>query len=153
MIEIVCVVVAVTKKLGRVGTPQLNHITMRMPTFPLMSQTELIDSANFCNSSTISDNCTTEYCSCPHVLQVKLNSVVELILVDEGANQLIIITLIGPIIFKSDASSPYVNFFIELGFSEKKKKIVRDVHESCVIALINQQARTYTVTQEARAAV
>lgn len=68
----------------RVGTPQLNHITMRMPTFPLMSQTELVDSSEFCNASTIGDNCRTEYCSCPHVLQVKLNSVVELILVDEG---------------------------------------------------------------------
>lgn len=72
----------------RVGTPQLNHITMRMPTFPLMSQTELIDSSKFCNASTISQDCKTEFCACTHVLQVQLNSVVELILVDEGRHNL-----------------------------------------------------------------
>ncbi|KAJ8669742.1 hypothetical protein QAD02_001001 [Eretmocerus hayati] len=67
----------------KVGTPQLNHISMKMPTFPLMSQTELIDSSSFCNSSTVT-GCETNYCNCPHVLQVKLGSVVELVLVDEG---------------------------------------------------------------------
>ncbi|XP_008204291.1 L-ascorbate oxidase [Nasonia vitripennis] len=67
----------------KVGTPQLNHISMKMPSFPLMSQTELIDSSAFCNASTV-EGCETDYCTCPHVLQVKLNSVVELVLVDEG---------------------------------------------------------------------
>ncbi|XP_014230420.1 laccase-1-like [Trichogramma pretiosum] len=73
----------VAHKRQKVGTPQLNHISMKMPTFPLMSQTEQIDSSGFCNSSTV-EGCETDYCKCSHVLQVKLGSVVELILVDEG---------------------------------------------------------------------
>lgn len=67
----------------KVGTPQLNHISMKMPTFPLMSQPELINENSFCNSSTV-QGCQNDYCSCSHVLQVKLGSVVELVLVDEG---------------------------------------------------------------------
>ncbi|XP_014213138.1 laccase-1-like [Copidosoma floridanum] len=67
----------------KTGMPQLNHISMKMPTFPLMSQTGMIDSRHFCNDSTVK-GCDTEYCACPHVLQVKLNSLVELVLVDEG---------------------------------------------------------------------
>lgn len=41
---------------------------------------------NFCNTSSIQKSCTetTAYCECPHVLSVKLNSVVEVIIVDEG---------------------------------------------------------------------
>ena len=37
----------------------------------------------FCNSTSVK-NCSTEYCECTHVLKVKLNQVVELILVDEA---------------------------------------------------------------------
>lgn len=64
-------------------TPQLNHISMKMTSFPLMSQTDYIIENDFCNSSTVT-GCKNDYCSCTHVLQVKLNSIVELILVDEG---------------------------------------------------------------------
>lgn len=67
----------------KVGTPQLNHISMRLPPFNLMSETDLIDSRKFCNQSTVS-NCNITYCRCLHVIQVKLDSVVEVILVDEG---------------------------------------------------------------------
>lgn len=41
-------------------------------------------SDNFCNSSSIDSSCVEDYCECSHVLSVKLNSVVELIIVDEG---------------------------------------------------------------------
>ncbi|XP_014604884.1 PREDICTED: L-ascorbate oxidase-like isoform X2 [Polistes canadensis] len=67
----------------RLFTPQLNHISMKLPSFPLLSQRDLIEPNQFCNSSTVT-GCDKKYCSCTHVLQVKLNSVVEVILVDEG---------------------------------------------------------------------
>ncbi|XP_044007229.1 L-ascorbate oxidase-like isoform X2 [Aphidius gifuensis] len=73
----------VNSKKGRVYTPQLNHITMKLPSFPLLSQRELIKEDQFCNSSSVK-NCKNVFCSCTHVLQVKLNSVVEVIMVDEG---------------------------------------------------------------------
>lgn len=56
---------------------------MKLPSFPLLSQRELIKEDQFCNSSTV-ENCKNVFCSCTHVLQVKLNSVVEVIMVDEG---------------------------------------------------------------------
>lgn len=64
-------------------TPQLNHISMRLPPFPLLSGRDQIDTTKFCNKSTVG-NCLDEYCECTHVLQVSLNSVVELILIDKG---------------------------------------------------------------------
>lgn len=67
----------------QVFTPQLNHISMKMPTFSLMSQTEMIDDRQFCNVSTVK-NCRVDYCQCPHVIQLRLKSVVELVLIDEG---------------------------------------------------------------------
>lgn len=67
----------------QVFTPQLNHISMQLPSFPLLSQRDSITPDQFCNSSTV-ENCKTQFCKCTHVLQVKLGSVVELVLVDEG---------------------------------------------------------------------
>ncbi|XP_072743518.1 uncharacterized protein [Anoplolepis gracilipes] len=67
----------------RLLTPQLNHISMKLPSFPLLPERNLIKSNQFCNSSTV-EGCKSDYCACTHVLQVKLNSVVELILIDEG---------------------------------------------------------------------
>uniref|UniRef100_A0A7G3ARV2 Putative multicopper oxidase n=1 Tax=Lutzomyia longipalpis TaxID=7200 RepID=A0A7G3ARV2_LUTLO len=68
-------------------TPQLNHISMQLPTFPLMPARHMIDDSQFCNSSTLANrgiNCKTEFCECSHVLQVPLNAIVELVLIDEG---------------------------------------------------------------------
>lgn len=56
---------------------------MKMPTFPLMSQTEMIDDRQLCNTSTVK-NCRVDFCECPYVIQLKLKSVVELVLIDEG---------------------------------------------------------------------
>ncbi|OXU25591.1 hypothetical protein TSAR_001264, partial [Trichomalopsis sarcophagae] len=64
---------------------QLNHITLKLPSFPLLSQSDMIRDNTFCNSTTLAKkNCTSDECSCTHVLQVELNSVVELIMIDEG---------------------------------------------------------------------
>ncbi|XP_050293689.1 uncharacterized protein LOC126734191 [Anthonomus grandis grandis] len=66
-------------------TPQINHISMEMPTFALLPQRDQIDSNMFCNENTIRDkDCSATYCECPHAYQIPLNSVVELVIVDEG---------------------------------------------------------------------
>ncbi|XP_070151439.1 uncharacterized protein [Polyergus mexicanus] len=67
----------------RLFTPQLNHISMKLPSFPLLPERNLIKPNQFCNSSTV-EGCKNDYCACTHVLQVKINSVVELLLIDEG---------------------------------------------------------------------
>ncbi|KAI5644658.1 multicopper oxidase domain-containing protein [Phthorimaea operculella] len=72
----------VPEKANRLYTPQLNHISMKMPSSPLLITRPSAD--NFCNSSSIEKSCKEEYCECSHVLSVKLNSVVEIVLVDEG---------------------------------------------------------------------
>ncbi|XP_059056219.1 uncharacterized protein LOC131850085 [Achroia grisella] len=69
-------------KTNRLYTPQLNHISMKMPSSPLLLNRPSPE--NFCNSSSIDDNCKEGYCECSHVLSVRLNSVVEIIILDEG---------------------------------------------------------------------
>lgn len=71
----------VPEKDNRLYTPQLNHISMKLPSSPLMLDRPSAE--NFCNY-TISESCVDGYCECPHVLSVKLNSVVEVIILDEG---------------------------------------------------------------------
>ncbi|KOC68923.1 Laccase-4 [Habropoda laboriosa] len=71
------------KNTKRVLTPQLNHISMKLPSAPLLSQRDFIDQNQFCNASTVM-GCDQDYCACTHVLRVKLGSVVEMVLVDEG---------------------------------------------------------------------
>lgn len=71
---------------GRIYTPQLNHITMKMPSTPAMLVKGLLDS-NFCNETSLANqgvNCKETFCECTHALQVPLNSVVEMVLIDEG---------------------------------------------------------------------
>lgn len=71
---------------GRIYTPQINHITMKFPSAPAMLMKGLQDS-EFCNSTYLESqgvNCKETFCECTHVLQIALNSVVEMILVDEG---------------------------------------------------------------------
>ncbi|XP_058802841.1 uncharacterized protein LOC131670882 [Phymastichus coffea] len=65
---------------------QLNHITMKFPPFPLLSQYESITPDMLCNSSYIPSgaNCTVDYCACTHVINLKLNEVVELVMIDQG---------------------------------------------------------------------
>ena len=64
---------------------QLNHIGLKLPSFPPLSQPDMVKDNTFCNATTLKNkNCTVDECVCTHVLQVKLNSVVELVMVDEG---------------------------------------------------------------------
>ena len=68
-------------------TPQLNHISMQLPPFPLLSQRNEIRPNMFCNDSSLAAqgrDCQKEFCACTHLVDVPLGSVVEVILVDEG---------------------------------------------------------------------
>ncbi|XP_069688622.1 uncharacterized protein [Periplaneta americana] len=65
-------------------TPQLNHISLKLPPFPLLSQYGDLDARYpFCNEST-EVNCENKYCECTHVIEVPLGAVLELILIDKG---------------------------------------------------------------------
>lgn len=56
---------------------------MKPSSIPLLSQRDSIDTNTFCNETTVK-NCDKDFCACTHVLQVKLKSVVEVVLIDEG---------------------------------------------------------------------
>lgn len=59
---------------------------MKLPPMPAMIARDLLED-KFCNASSLEAqgiNCKESFCECTHVLQVPLNSVVEMILIDEG---------------------------------------------------------------------
>ena len=77
----------IQNKTKRLYTPQLNHISMKMPKLPLMPAKDIIDDSHFCNESSLAAqgiNCRETFCECSHVLKVPLHSTVELVLIDEG---------------------------------------------------------------------
>jgi hypothetical protein len=79
----------VPSKLQRLLTPQLNHISLRLPPFPLLSQhSDLGTKYPFCNETTIS-GCENKYCECTHVIEVPLGTVLELIIIDKGKSKLL----------------------------------------------------------------
>lgn len=51
-----------------------------------MSQWDMLKPDSLCNESYIPGNlnCTIDYCACTHVIKLKLNSIVELVFVDQG---------------------------------------------------------------------
>uniref|UniRef100_W8B7R7 L-ascorbate oxidase n=1 Tax=Ceratitis capitata TaxID=7213 RepID=W8B7R7_CERCA len=72
---------------NKVYTPQLNHISLKFPPMALMAERNNVDDSLFCNETSLAQqgiDCRKEFCHCHHVLQVPLNSVVELIVIDEG---------------------------------------------------------------------
>lgn len=76
--------------------PQLNHISMEMPSKPFLIWRERNNEYEFCNSSSLLEqniDCEKQFCSCNHILQVPLNATIEVILVDEG--------------FRYDANHPF----------------------------------------------
>uniref|UniRef100_A0A0P5ZF44 Multicopper oxidase n=1 Tax=Daphnia magna TaxID=35525 RepID=A0A0P5ZF44_9CRUS len=68
----------------RFFTPQINHISLRMPSSPPLSQLYSLPPDSFCNESTVT-NCKEKHCACSYTLHVPLGSLVEVILIDEGA--------------------------------------------------------------------
>lgn len=78
---------SMSKHSNKFFGPQLNHISMRMPSTPLQIARERNDETKFCNSSSLAArniNCRHDFCECSHVIQVPLNATVEIILIDEG---------------------------------------------------------------------
>lgn len=78
---------AVPEKNSRLYTPQLNHISMKMPAAPLMLAKESYTDDMFCNDTYLAAkgiDCRKEFCECHHILQVHLNATVELVIIDEG---------------------------------------------------------------------
>lgn len=71
------------EKNHRLYTPQINHISLRMPPSPPLSQYNDLPSGTLCNESTVV-NCQKEFCDCTYTLQIPLGSLVELILIDKG---------------------------------------------------------------------
>ncbi len=67
----------------RFFTPQVNHISLRMPSSPPLSQHHALSVDSLCNQSTVA-NCEEKECACAYTLQVPLGSLVEVILIDEG---------------------------------------------------------------------
>ena len=63
--------------------PQINHISLKLPNVPALSQPNDIDPSILCNLTT-HPHCKEEFCHCTHMLQVGLGSLVEIILVDRG---------------------------------------------------------------------
>nr|BAJ06131.1 laccase 1 isoform S [Nephotettix cincticeps] len=64
-------------------TPQFNYVTFKWPHSPLMSQYKDIPKDLYCSSQDLS-SCKREYCECANIINVPLNSNVELILIDKG---------------------------------------------------------------------
>ncbi|CAG0903076.1 unnamed protein product [Darwinula stevensoni] len=69
-------------------TPQVNHISLQVPSGPLLVKGRERDTRRrFCNLTSLEDegrDCTVEFCHCLHVLSVPQGSVVDVLLVDEG---------------------------------------------------------------------
>lgn len=74
----------VIDRAQKLFTPQFNHISMKLPPFPLLANLEATNKLQFCNESTVDSDCDVKYCECTHVLKIPLDAVVELILVDKG---------------------------------------------------------------------
>ncbi|KAK9505006.1 hypothetical protein O3M35_009161 [Rhynocoris fuscipes] len=70
-------------KRHRILTPQFNHVSLKLQSFPLLSQPEDIKPTTFCNHSQLQD-CKDRYCECTNVVELKLGEIVEVILVDIG---------------------------------------------------------------------
>ena len=66
----------------------INNISFHFPSFPLLTQPEEIDEKMFCDEFNIPERCLGKsVCPCVHRLKVKLNSIVELVIVDQSPSK------------------------------------------------------------------
>ncbi|XP_014471746.1 PREDICTED: laccase-4-like [Dinoponera quadriceps] len=61
----------------------MDGISFKFPPSPPLSQPMDIPDNQYCNRSTIPDNCEGGVCTCTHKLDIPLNAIVEILLVDE----------------------------------------------------------------------
>ncbi|KAL5234168.1 hypothetical protein ACI65C_001578 [Semiaphis heraclei] len=72
----------VTHRSERVYTPQINKMSFKLPSFPLLSQRNMIEPWMSCDH--IKKDCSNEFCECTNIIRVPLGSIVELFLIDKG---------------------------------------------------------------------
>ena len=68
-------------------TPQINHMSLMMPSTPVLYNWDQIDRSTICNTSNINQTCPnylTEYCACLYTLELNVNDVVEFVMTDEA---------------------------------------------------------------------
>ncbi|CRK96926.1 CLUMA_CG010353, isoform A [Clunio marinus] len=57
----------------------INNITFSFPTFPLLTQREMIGHTTFCDKNNLPESCTSQkICTCTHRLKISLNRYVEM---------------------------------------------------------------------------
>ncbi|XP_059483123.1 uncharacterized protein LOC132201179 [Neocloeon triangulifer] len=62
--------------------PQLNGISWSSPSFPLLTQSELVNNATVCTQYNRPSNCQSRLCQCTHTVEIKNGDLVELVIVD-----------------------------------------------------------------------
>lgn len=70
-------------KSERVYTPQINKMTFKLQSFPLLPQRDMIEPWMSCDHLK-KKNCSQEFCECTNIIRVPLGSIVELFLIDKG---------------------------------------------------------------------
>ncbi|XP_076641101.1 uncharacterized protein LOC143352472 [Halictus rubicundus] len=60
----------------------INNINYETPPSPPLSQLDDLPVDQFCNSDNLPKHCNSTYCSCTHVIEIPLHSVVEIAIVD-----------------------------------------------------------------------
>lgn len=71
--------------------PLINNISNAFPSSPLLTQPYDTDPGLLCHDTAPVRACigVDNYCSCIHVLKLKLDSVVEIVLIDEGIHYVV----------------------------------------------------------------
>ena len=61
-----------------VPSPQMNHISFKLPSVPLLTQSQEISEFELCSfesTMAVQEHCKKEYCECTHVLHVEIGKV------------------------------------------------------------------------------
>jgi hypothetical protein len=67
-----------------VAVGAINNISFTFPSFSPLTQPEDVQQEAFCDEKSLPKSCQSgELCPCVHRLKVKLNSIVELVVIDE----------------------------------------------------------------------
>lgn len=74
--------VLVSHRSERVYTPQINKMSFKLPSFPLLPQRDMIRPSMSCDH--LKKDCSKEFCECTNIIKVPLGSIVELFLIDKG---------------------------------------------------------------------
>ncbi|XP_059481594.1 uncharacterized protein LOC132200266 [Neocloeon triangulifer] len=78
----------VFRKSERLTTPQLNHITLKLPPTPLILQTGDALNKIACNDSSLAmqgkDCKKKDFCKCFHRIKARVNDIVDFVIFDEG---------------------------------------------------------------------